>query len=304
MPLPGTPYDSDDPSSSPTVNLGAGRGPGGATYPEGTVFVTEQTGGRASPLVLTEWDLASGKEVQHATLPLQPGVTMANLPVGLVIVGWAAGSPTGHGGTFLLLGPTLKINAKTPIQSFGGHVQAIASGGALAAVVFTEYTPDGADELTRTFAATWDSAGKSIAQRALDPIGQSIDPGAPLVVDSAVVTQGALFVLHHANGATHLLHLSPDLQQLGDRVLARGHFAAVRLRVWRDQLVADVGQESFTVSLDLESVERVPAGPQRPPVMNRPSHDRVFMQDVQAELASDPDGKKMNNWVAWDRVAQ
>jgi hypothetical protein len=204
----------------------------------------------------------------------------------------------------LLVGPTLKIRAKTPIQSFSGQVQSIASDGALAAVLFTEYTPDGANQLTRTFAATWDSTGKSVAQRALDPIGQSIEPYSPLIVDNAVVTQGSLFVLHHANGATHILHLSPDLQQLGDRVLARGHFAPVRLRVWRDHLVADVGKESFTVSLDLEQVDRVPAGPQRPPVMSRPSHDRVFMQDVQAELASDPDGKKMSNWVAWDRVGQ
>jgi len=303
MPLPATPYDPDGPSSTPAVHMTAVGDPA-ANAPAGTVFVTEQTGGRSSPLVLTEWDLAAGKALQHTTLPLEPDVTLAPLHPSqlLAVLGWGPDAATTHNGTFMMLGPTLKVIARSPIKSFGGLVQAIAGDDALVAVLYSEYTPDGANEVTRTFAATWTSTGKPIAQRALDPIGQSIERGSPFVIDNAVVTEGALFVLHHALGATHILHLSPDLQQLGDRVLARGHFKPVRLRVWRDHLVADVGQESFTVSLDLEQIDRVPEGPQRPPTLTRPDHDRVFMHGVQAELGSEADGKKRTNWVAWDRV--
>ena len=118
MPLPSTPYDPDNPSSTPEVDLAPG-GPPAALYPDGTVFVAQPAGGKSSPLVVTEWDLATGKALQHATLPLQPGVTMALTQGGFIVVALSPGPP-GSPGTFVQLGDSMQVLAKTPSRRWAG----------------------------------------------------------------------------------------------------------------------------------------------------------------------------------------
>jgi hypothetical protein len=303
MPLPPSPYDPANPDLSP-VSIAPGRS-GAALYPDGTVFVAQQTGGAASPVVVTEWDLASGKDLGHATVPLRPGVQMVFTSEGLIAIGKAPADVRATSATFLLLGPDLRpVALPSRIEQMGAHVQSIAYayGDPLVAIVYQEYAPDGATELAATRVATWDSTGHAIGQRRLDPSGQHIASGSSLVTDVAVVVEGTLFVMHYFYGAWHLLHLSPELAQLGDRVIARGAARAVRLKPDQGHLVAEVGDESYAVTFDMEQVQRMPGGSHDPPTL-RLDEKRIRWPGTEAQLGSEIDGRLQKNWVSWEPVS-
>ena len=76
--------------------------------------------------MVTEFDLATGKRIRSASLPLEPGVTMKRLDNDLVVLGRSAGSAS-HDGVFVLLSTSMKVVQKSPIKWMGEHVQAIAS---------------------------------------------------------------------------------------------------------------------------------------------------------------------------------
>jgi hypothetical protein len=100
-----------------------------------------------------------------------------------------------------------------------------------------------------------------------------------------------------------VLRLSPDLKQLGDKVVVRGHALPVRLRSEQSYLIADVGTESYRITPDLELVERDARGPQQQPGQMGERMGPVVWSGTAAELRSEPAGKSMSNWVAWEQVS-
>ncbi len=115
--------------------------------------------------------------------------------------------------------------------------------------------------------------------------------------------EGSLFALHYYYGATHVLRLSPDLKTLGDKVVVRGRALPVRLRIEQSYLIADVGTESYRITPDLELVERDARGPQQRAGLGV-RMGPVVWGGTAAELRSEPAGKSMSNWVAWEQVSQ
>jgi hypothetical protein len=101
----------------------------------------------------------------------------------------------------------------------------------------------------------------------------------------------------------HVLRLAPDLRHLGDKMVVRGRALPVRLRIEQSYLIADVGTDSYRISPDLELVERNARGPQQPPGQMGELMRPVVWGGTAAELRSEPAGKSMSDWVAWEQVS-
>ena len=197
---------------SPALGLAAGQEPNGE-HRAGTVYVAEQIDTFSAPFTLTEWDLATGQALQRTALPVDPTNTSPVMVFAggrLHLVDWGFD----HRPYYFQLTPSLQVVAKDHVIGMAGpRPNALASDGALTVIVARDPAWDGATEFARTFAVTFEAAGKPLSRRALDPPGES--PSSALLQDNAAVASGDVYVLHHSDAGLSILRLAADLNHVG-----------------------------------------------------------------------------------------
>jgi hypothetical protein len=302
MMLPSTRYEESR-MYSPALGLAAGQEPNGE-HRAGTVYVAEQIDTFSAPFTLTEWDLATGQALQRTALPVDPTNTSPVMVFAggrLHLVDWGFD----HRPYYFQLTPSLQVVAKDHVIGMAGpRPNALASDGALTVIVARDPAWDGATEFARTFAVTFEAAGKPLSRRALDPPGES--PSSALLQDNAAVASGDVYVLHHSDAGLSILRLAADLRDVARQPLTTAAgWPNATLRAEGDHLVVDVPPESFEVALDLSRVSSVPQGsiPFRGLLDGAwCDGNAVSMGPVRAILCYHTDGASRRHFVAWDRA--
>jgi hypothetical protein len=164
--------------------------PPGTAHPRGTVFVIESEVGKTSATI-AEWDLASGKRLRSADLPVpaknwQTRFVRAGNHFHLVTMPGALGRPV----TYVRLTLDLRVEE---VRSLGiGENACIATDGSLVAIVWSEILDS---ELLwhRTYLLTMDSQGTRVGSAVMVP--KSAHQVNDVFLDPLAVMGGQVFLL-------------------------------------------------------------------------------------------------------------
>ncbi len=265
-------------------------------------------------VTIAEWDLASGKALRRAVLPLDrvdldPVVTNAGGTLHLVHRGLDEST------YYLRLSPELKVLSRTPVDDLrGGDANAVASDGKVTVIVGPYPSLDGT--AGPCFAATYDDRGKLIAHRALRE--DAADDRSAQMFDDAAVINGKVYILLPRGDSTdwhaglRVVEYTSDLTPIASSVVPLPPENQVER--WRtvhargDRLLVDLPPARYEFSSDLaemkESTLEMPPAAQR--VEGRWCVERLRVGPVHATLCYWPRDRPEDpvpgpNLIAWDR---
>jgi len=281
-------------------------------HPSGTIYLLGAPPGAAG-LTIGEWDLASGKAIRRAVLPVPTkglSPVLVNQGGALHVVAQGAYGPA----YYLRISPELKVLSKTRIDDLGGDgANAVASDGR-ATVLVAPYPQHWRDP-GPCFAATYDEHGKQIAHRSLDEDGASYRVAD--MRDNAAVIDGKVYVLLTVAGTDRqenlrIVEYASDLTPITSSVVPlppenlNDRWRTLRAR--GDRVVVDVPPARYEFSSDLAEMKESPleAPPPSQKVRGRSCDEAVGVGPVRAILCRwilerPEDLTPGPNLIAWDR---
>lgn len=303
----------DSSGGHPAIDAVEGEAAGADGYqPAGTVLVAESRADREPPETITEYDLASGREVREVSLPITgPDLRMARAGDMVHVFAWSDGGDLRYAALSL---PELRVvRVERLATGDWTGLSAVATDGRSTVVATTGTFP----KLGEGFVlVAFDQRGRRIGTRRIDVCTPPMSGGAcpSDLQDNVVVVGGRPYVLLETDDFSpagrryRLLRLHADLSS--DKEWAFDapdfHAASIRLAAWRNLVALDTsGVRSLDILFDLSprEVTRQPRCTDPPPPP-RPSDSGVgdvrelWVDHVHVALHGlDASGKAYLTWV-------
>jgi len=239
-------WQDSDTGYMPNIDMVEGRAPD-ERHPAGTVLVAETRADRQEPATVTEWDLATGRELRE--VPLSAGADVRMVRAGGVVhaIVWSYESALYY--VCLSVADFRVLNVERIGMVGPTGPAAIASDGRVTIVAAEGSLPNVASGL---FVATFDQNGNRIAARGLqackqpDPTSAYCGTASGSMRDDAVVVGGHPYVLlatddENAAGRRYrLLRLRADSSTEREWSFRSSSFPdQLTLESWQRQLAVD-----------------------------------------------------------------